>query len=249
MDKEIEELVRVKITAFPNELHFRFHSENKVLYELHDPNRLGIRDFIDPFGQALQDEDTALEHIFKSAETNRIAEADKRFDFSFLGMKDYANCCLKHYQVEVRYAAENLDVVFEKYGNIAKLPYRQELAASYNLVQDLYSRNADIETLKLIPWIDAHQKAADELAALLDKRTEETAHQTNLTVKDTRQEVDSYYYQITDRIDAMININGASFAEEFIKVYNAHAIEYKNRFAQHLGRIQSGKETDKEKEE
>jgi hypothetical protein len=40
----------------------------------------------------------------------------------------------------VRHAAENLAVVFDKYGNIGRQACRQELGSSVNILQDLRAR-------------------------------------------------------------------------------------------------------------
>jgi hypothetical protein len=242
-------LIRLATRLLTNELHFRFHKENEALYDKYDPNQLGIQEFTDSFKEALQKEDIALTYIRKSAETERIAELDNKFDFTFEGMRDYVFSHLKHYLEKTRHAAENLKVVFDKYGNIGKEPYRQELGSSYNLLQDLRNRTEDIEIINLGPWMDAHEAAANELADLLDKRTSETAKKTDLRMKEARQEVDMVYQQITDRIDAMINLHGKDFVPEFYNEYNAHATEYKVKLAQHLGRVQAGKKDDEKDDE
>ncbi|MDR1455263.1 MAG: DUF6261 family protein [Tannerella sp.] len=241
MESFKERLVRVRTHLLPNELHFRFHTENDQLYTKHGVEPLGICIFITPFRHELEDLTTALERISKSAETVRIAGADHEFDVSFSGMHEYARSCLHHFSLDVRQAAENINVVFAHYGNIGKEAYRQELGASFNLVQDLRARETDVETMNLGPWIEAHEQAAQALAALLDERTGETAQQTELRVRKVRRKLDAVYQQITDRLDAMINLHGRDFVPGFVAEYNAHATEYKNKLAQHLGRIHAGK--------
>jgi hypothetical protein len=236
-----EKLIRVKTQAFPNELHFRFHTENDGVYTRYGIEPLGIREFIEPFHARLSELDTALERIRKSANTERISVADRDFDFTYTGMYDYARSCRLHFDPQVRLAAENLNVVFEHYGNIGREAYRQELASSFNLLQDLRARQADVTALNLEPWIKAHEETARVLAALLDERTGETAQQTELRVRDVRRELDAVYQQITDRIDAMINLHGKDFVKGFVAEYNAHAVEYKNELARHLGRIHAKK--------
>jgi hypothetical protein len=232
-----EKLVRVKTRSLPNEQHFRFHTENDGLYTKYGVVALGIEPFITPFRAKLSDEDVALERIRKSAETDRIAVADDEFDRSFSGMREYSRSCLNHFDPTVRRAAENLDIVFEHYGNIGKEPYRQELASSHNLLQDLRERATDVTALNLEPWMTAHEQTANTLAAMLDERNVEISRQTELGVKQTRIELDDIYQQITDRIDAMINLYGKDFVFGFVAEYNAHATEYKNKLAQHLGRL------------
>jgi hypothetical protein len=219
-------------------MFFRFMSENKVYYIKYNPQTLEIEEFMVEYDAALGDLDTALERIRKSAETDRIAVLDAEFDTSYTGMEGYVRVCLKHFSPDVRHAAENLVIVFDQYGNIGRQPYRQELASSVNLLQDLRARAADVATVQLQPWMEAHEEAANALAALLDARTGEDALQTDIRVIDARRRMENIYQKTTDRLDAKINLDGKDFVPGFYAEYNAHATEYKNTLAQHLGRIQ-----------
>jgi hypothetical protein len=120
------------------------------------------------------------------------------------------------------------------------------LYSSSNLLQDLRARTSEVTALNLEPWLAAHEQAAHMLADLLNARTGETAKQTDLNARQVRHEIDAIYQQITDRIDAMINLHGKDFVPGFVAEYNAHATEYKNKLAQHLGRIRAGKKNDGE---
>ena len=202
--------------------------------------------YFNPLQTKIIDLDTALERIRKSADTDRIAVADSEFDRSFSGMHEYTRSCRNHFDPTVRKAAENLLTVFDHYGNIGKEAYRQELASSFNLLQDLRARPGDVAALALEPWMSAHEQAANALAALLGKRTEEIWKQSDLNVREVRKELDAIHQQIITRIDAMINLYGKDFVPGFVAEYNAHATEYKNKLAQHLGRIHAGKKSGNE---
>jgi len=243
---DADKLVRVETSRLKNETHFEFNDENRELFNRYKPAALGIQLYEAPYNEAVNNEDTALELVRKSAETPRIAAADVVFDETFTGMHTFLTSCLKHYNPNMRRAGENLNVVFQKYGNIGKLAYREELAASHNLTQDLRARPTDMGVIGLLPWLEAHEKAAADLLALLGERTGETAQLTALRVIETRRETDRIHQQILKRLEAMININGIDFVPGFVAEYNAHATEYKNTLAQHLGRIhkESGEETE-----
>jgi hypothetical protein len=231
------ELVRVPTNKLPNELHFIFMTENRTIYTKYGVVPLGIEPFMQEYDSTLADENAALEVIRKSAETERIAIADVEFDHSFLGMRDFAKTSLKHYKPTVCRAAENLWVIFEHYGNINLLPYHQELGASINILQDLRARQADYALVEIAPWADAHEQAANNLAALLAGRIEEQAMQSQLRAREVKLRMDSIYQKTTNRLDAKINIEGKDFVPGFYAEYNTHATEYKNKLAQHLGRI------------
>jgi hypothetical protein len=56
-------------------------------------------------------------------------------------------------------------------------------------LQELRAHLDDNKMLNLIPCIDAHEVAAMELVALLDKRTDEAAQKSHLKVRDTRPSI------------------------------------------------------------
>jgi hypothetical protein len=241
-------LVRVKTSALKGDIHFEFQTENAAIFSEFGTDRLGIQEYIDLFMEGLKNEKMALAHIIKSVETERIAIADVKFDYTFAGLRDYVNSCLRHYDENSRLSAENLDVVFEKYGNIALHPYRQQLSESDNLLDELGKHSVDIQAINLSPWMNAHKAAHEELKTLLNKRTDEIAQQTDFRLKETRRQVDIIYLQILDRLESMINIHGKEFVPGFVSKYNAHATEYKNKYAQHIGYIQANKNKGKEDE-
>jgi hypothetical protein len=237
-------LVRVKTRLLPNETFYRFMSENYVYYLKYNPATLEIEVFMVEYVAAMNDLDLSLERIRKSAETERIAQLDVEFDRSYMGMEEYVRACLKHYDPKMRYAAENLMIIFKHYGNIGKQAYRKELGSSANLLQDLRARSVDVATLALHQWMLAHEEAAAALALLLNTRTTEDAKQSDIRVSDARLRMEAVYQLVTDRIDAVINLKGKDFAGDFYAEYNAHATEYKTALAQHLGRIHKAEDED-----
>jgi membrane-anchored protein YejM (alkaline phosphatase superfamily) len=232
-----KKLVRIETQRLSNETFFRFMTENKVYYLRYNPETLEIVEFVTEYDGALEELDLSLERILKSDETDRIAVLDGEFDTSFTGMAGYVQSCRKHYDPVVQRAAVNLDIIFDQYGNIGKQPYRQELASSYNFLQSVRERADDVTALNLAPWLDAHEEKAAALATLLDTRTDEAAQQLQIRVFDARRRMEKVYQLITERIDAVINLRGTEALGGFYETYNAHATEYKNTLAQHLGRI------------
>jgi hypothetical protein len=240
--EEREVIVRLRTHRLSNEMFFRFMTENKQYYKKYDPHALGIDPLLPAYETALQRLDIAMEPIRQSPETERISALDAEFDITFAGLKKYQKSCLQHYDPRVRYAAENLEVVFHKYGNIARQPYHQELASAQNLLEDLHQRSGEVDDTNMRPWLDALNEKADNLATLLDVRTGEIAQRPDIRVIEARRDMETCYQKVTNRIEAMININGKDYVPGFFAEYNAHVTEYKNMLAQHLGRIKKDTE-------
>lgn len=133
-------LVRLQVGKLQNETFFQFMSENRRYYSRYSAEIPEIAEFMPEFNDSMTVLDAALEYIRKSPDTNRIALLDVEFDKTFSGMDAFAKSHLNHFDADVRAAAENLNVIFHHYGNIGRLPYREELAASHNLVEKLQSR-------------------------------------------------------------------------------------------------------------
>ena len=237
-----DQLVRIPVARLLNETCFQFLKENRACYQKYNPTLLNIFEFIAEYDQAMTEFDEALEIVRKSAETDRISTADAEFDEAFSALHGYVKVCLKHYNPDIRYAAQNLEPILHHYGDVGKQSYRQELASAQNLLNTIGDHADDIALLNLIPWMDALSDKARLLSDLLDIRTDEEAHRPTFRTIDARRKAEALYLKITDRIDAMININGKDFVPGFFNEYNAHATEYKNNLAQHLGRIRKNNE-------
>jgi hypothetical protein len=110
------------------------------------------------------------------------------------------------------------------------------LVLSFNLQQDLRERSVDATARTFVPCMSVYEQAA----AMLDKRNVETSKQTEFCARGVRHEPDAVYLQITNH--AMINLHAKDVVPAFVVEYNAHATDYKNKLAQHLGRIHAGKQ-------
>jgi hypothetical protein len=234
---EKNKLVRVEVPRLQNETCFQFLKENRACYQKYNPTMLNIGGFMLEYDQAMAEFDEALEVIRKSAETARISAADTAFDQAFSALHGYVKVCLNHYDADVIVAAQNIEPILHHYRDLGKQSYRQELGSAQNMLDTLGEHLDDVGILNLIPWMDALSEKMQILSSLLDTRTEEEAQRPTIRTIDARRKAEKLYLQITDRIDAMINVNGKNYVVGFFNEYNAHATEYKNNLAQHLGRI------------
>jgi hypothetical protein len=214
-----------------------FHRENRTTFTTYNPETLRIGTLSGEYSSAIDNEDTAMEQIRRSADTPRTAAATVEFDESFIGMHTFVQACRRHVSPDIRQSAENLDVVFRKYGNIGKHSYREELTMSHSLLDDLRLRPVDVASIGLVVWMDAHEQAAVRLRELIDERLAETSARTDLRVSETRRQTNLIFHRIVARLEAMINLDGVDFVPGVVAAYNTHATEYRNTLAQHLGRI------------
>jgi len=220
-----------------NDTHFQFFTEFKGLVAKSGAGALGIEAEFSGWLPLYEREDAALKKIVKSALTAQIQEADKARDVIFTGMLEMNSAALKHFSADVRSAATRLKIVFDTYGNVAKLPLNDETSAIYNLLQELEGGYAaDAAAVGIGSWVGELKARNNAFAALVTARFDETALRTDIVLKEARSAVDAGYFAMRERINAFVVINGGSAYETFIKTLNAIIDKYKARVGRKGGR-------------
>ena len=230
----------IHLAHLRNDEHFQFQTEFRDLVNKFNAEELSVRPQFSAYLPLYAQEDEAFKKIVKSAITAEIQEADKRRDLLFRGMIDANKSTLNHFQKEKQDAAKRLKVLFDTYGNVAQKPLNEETSALYNLLQDLRGKYADdAEKTHLDEWADELETANKDFDRLVKDRYEESAEKTDLVLKQVRAQVDDAYRTITDRIDALVIVEGQDKYEGFIKNLNVVIDKYKNTIAQRAGRKKS----------
>lgn len=148
-------------------------------------------------------EDEAFRKINKSAFTAKITEADHARDIVFRGLADTVQATLNHFDPQMREAAVNVKIVFDTYGNVNKLSDSAETAEVYNLLQELKDKHqADVDKLKLGPWITELEQRNHVVKNLIADRVEDDSDHTQLVLRGVRMQVDEAYYSFTAMVDA-----------------------------------------------
>jgi hypothetical protein len=177
-------------------------------------------------------EDDALKKIMKSVFTEDLHVADHVRDEVYSGMAEANRSALKHFRAEVKVAAKRLKIVFDTYGNVARLPLNEETAAIYNLLQELNGNYAsDVATVGIGDWVQELEAQNNAFEHLYKERYDETALRTDLVMKDVRTQIDAAYRTIIERIDALCVIEGSEIYTTFIKRLNAVVEKYHNNVA------------------
>jgi hypothetical protein len=221
-----------------NEEWFQLFTEFHDLVLKHNPGALNIAELWAAFLLLYTDADTALEIIRKSADTVLMIEADHVRDQTFRGFADAVKSARNHFDPAKRAAAEQLTILFDHFGNLAKKAPNEETAGIYNMLQELNGAYADkVQTLSLQDW--ATRLAADNNAyeALVKNRNTEIASRSKLRMKEVRKEVQDVYYRVVERIEATITLNGETQPfTDFVNEWNAFLKQYDTVLAQRLAK-------------
>jgi hypothetical protein len=229
---------RFNLVQLRNNEHFQFYTDFKQLVQENNPETLNIAALFAVWLALYVKEDEAFKKILKSALTAEMQAADKQRDVTFRGLAEVRLTAEKHFNQEVRAAATRLKIVFDTYGNLAKLPLNEETAAIYNFLQELKGTYAaDIQTIGATDWVKELEANNLAFENITRDRYDESALRSDLVLREVRLEIDAAYRDIIDRLDALCLLEGGEVYPAFIKRLNVVIEKYRNIAAQR----QSGK--------
>jgi len=94
-------------------------------------------------------------------------------------------------------------------------------------LQDLQEKYAaDVETVNIGEWVDELRNRNEIFEVLVKKRFDETSSKTNIVLRVARDESDTGYFAIRDRINALVLVEGGAAYEAFIRALNTVIAKY-----------------------
>lgn len=235
---------RVNFSKLRNNEHFQCQTEFKNLIEEFDAEKLKIAAlFNDEFLPLYKEEDEAILKIVKNSFTESRSEADQQRDHTFRGMVETNKAALNHFDPAKVAAAKRLKILFDTYGNVARLPLQEETSAIYNLLQELDNKYApDVDAVGLSDWAEQLRNDNNAYEALMKESYEEDAAKTELRMKEVRAAMDKVFRQIIERMEALMLIEGESAYSEFVRRLNVQLEKYAASLAQRQGRSAAKRE-------
>ncbi len=222
------------LSRLRNREHFQFFTSFRDLVLLLTAVALKIEVLFNAFLAAYANELDALDVIRKNAISDDLVNADDERDSMFRGFCDAVKSALNHFDDEVRAAAKRLQIVLNTYGNLTIKPYDDETGGINSLIHDLKTTYAaDVAMVKLTEWataLETKNKAFDDLK---NNRYSEEAAKTIFRMKQERVKTDAIYHQITERMNALIVVEGEAVYGEFVNELNSRIKEYSNNLAVH----------------
>jgi hypothetical protein len=229
---------KIDFTRFRNDEHFQFHTEFQDLVVATGAETLKIATQFDTY-QALKERvDEALKKIMRSAVTDQIQAADHRRDNTYRGLV-YIVRAYRNFRPDEAEAARKLEIVFNTYGwlNLVQRPLNEQTSAIYNLLQELNGTYADdIHTINAGEWVKELEASNNTFEELVKARYDETAHRTDIVLREARLELDVAYRTIIERIEALVIVEGLENYDAFIRRLNVVITKYNNNLAQRQGR-------------
>lgn len=204
-----------------NEEHFQFHTSFSDLVVATNATNLKIEALFAVYQPQLANELKSLDVVRKSSISDDLLVADSDRDDTIRGFRNGVKSGLNHYDANVQAAAKRLQILLDTYGDLPTKNYDAETGAINSLVSDLKGTYAaDVATMGLTGWVNelaARNTAFDDLK---NNRYSDEASKTMLHMKAERRKTDSIYRQITERINALIIVEGEAAYAGFVNELN-----------------------------
>ncbi|MDR1339026.1 MAG: DUF6261 family protein [Prevotellaceae bacterium] len=231
------ELRKPELSHFSIADHVEFH---KTSYGICDrfQGTIGVYDLINNYLIKLEQENSIYKWVRKSEFTKKKAEADFDRDRTFIGMKGYVHSQLKHFDPSMRDNALHVYNLLENYGDLARADYDAETAGIDSVVMRLNSLDyiLAVQALGLTPWITELANRNALFCSYVDDVAQEQLRKPEISFSQARRETDGAFHSITDRVTALINLNGPDMYVLFVDELNVLTNHYNTLVHEHYGR-------------
>jgi hypothetical protein len=231
-------LGRANTTRYSTANHVEFHKLGSGICVKYAAV-IGAQPLIDSYGAAMIRESDIFKWIRRSEFTEKKVKADHRRDGVCVGLTGLVRVNLRHFDPPVQDAAVHVDNLLSGYGHVTEMGYDAETAAIDSIVARL--RSADYEPaaqlLGLMPWVDHLEAANNEFKEYVDDTAQEEISRPDIAPKEARRQSDAALHRITDRVEALITLDGEAPFAGFVAEYNTLVRHYNTLVHEHYGRL------------
>ena len=194
---------------------------------------------ISSYEAAVMKESSIFKWIRRSEFTEKKVKADHKRDGAYFGVTGMVRVNLRHFDPQVQDAAVHVDCLLSDYGEVAGLNYDAETATIDSVISRLRSEGyaPAVQLLGLTPWINYLELANNEFKEYVDDATQEEIDRPDTTLKEARRQSDAALWPITDRVEALVILEGEAPFVAFIEEYNTQVKHYNTLIHEHYGRL------------
>ena len=237
------ELVRLR-----NAEYLQLMKDFVSIVERNDPTTLNVTSKLTDLQTKVGEMDVLFKKILANENTAVLLNIDKKRDDCINGILLVAQGFEYHFEENIRMAAEKIATNIRFYGaGIAKQNYQAETATLTNIINDWENKAelvAALSTLNLTAWKDELKIQNNTFNSVYLDRTQEYGNTTPESLNNKRNETNTVYYALRDRItalDILIEAPATSPYTTVINQLNALIDQYNNLI---LNRSNTSKETD-----
>lgn len=197
----------IDIQKLRNAEYLQYVKDYLGIINLNTPEQLEIEAKL----TTLTTKSTELEALYKKAlasdKTQELLLLDERRDNAINGIYYFLLGYTYHYEADQNHKAQLLLTNMALYGSgISRLNYQAETATVNNLLRDWENKPdlADaISSFNISAWVNELKTANEEFNTKYLSRTQEYGDASPETIKTKRDETNTAYYALRDRIDAL----------------------------------------------
>jgi hypothetical protein len=232
------ELKKADMVRYNNDDHLAFHEASQSIFVKYE-TVINAPELITEHGSAVSQENVVFTWVRKDDLTEKKAAADHRRDNTFLGITGLVRTDLRHFDQPTRDAAVHVYNLLENYGDTVKKDYDAETMILDNIIEQLRSPHYSIavQLLNLSPWIDRLEIENNEFKTYADESVSVKLEKPSVNMKTARKESDASNRTVTNRVTALINLNGQDQYLGFVAEYNELVSHYNTLVNEHYGRL------------
>lgn len=197
----------IDLAKLRNAEYLQLMKDFTAIVERNDPATLNVVARLTDLQTKVAEMDVLFKKILANDNTSSLLNIDKKRDDCINGMLLVVQGYEYHYEENIRLAAQKLATNLRFYGaGIAKLNYQAETATLSNIVTDWETKaelTAALATLNLITWKDELKTQNNVFNKVYLDRTQEYGNATPENLYNKRNETNTVYYALRDRITAL----------------------------------------------
>lgn len=218
--------------------HLEFHT---LAYPICNGIAFAIGDLsmITDYQAAIAQEETVYKYLRMSEYTAKKAETDHKRDGTLTGIRRIVRLNLSNFDPSLRDNAVHVDNLLKSYGDVKNVDYDGETAAIDSILSRLFSENylPAATALGLVPWLNELQAQNNLFKTYVEDAAQEQIKKPAISPRNARQATDLTLRRITDRVTALVNLNGPVEYTDFADAFNTLVTHYNTLVHEHYGRL------------
>lgn len=222
----------IDLAKLRNAEYIQFQKDLIAIIQRNNPTALNVLTKFQTLQTRVNELDVLFMRMLANENTKTIEELDSKRDQAITGIGMLITSYTYHFNVALRTAAEKLNESLKVYGSgISALNYQAETATLTNLINDWETKpdliNA-ITTLNFLAWKNELKSLNAQFNTIYLNRTQEYGNASPETLKTKREQTNTDYYNLRDRINALHTLveTGTSPYQTVINQLNALVEQY-----------------------
>jgi hypothetical protein len=232
------ELKKPVLFRYNNDDHLAFQEASQDIFVRH-ASEINAPELIADHKEKVVRETVVFNHVRKNEYTGKKAAADHRRNNTFIGTTRVVRANLSHFDQPTSDAALHVYTLIENYGDTVNKDYNSKTMILDNIIEQLRSPDysAAVQLLNLNPWIDKLEIDNSEFKTYADESVAVQLEKPSVNMKTARKDSDESNRAVTNRVTALVNLNGQDQYAGFAAEYNELVSHYNTLVKEHYGRL------------